>query len=181
MIIEELEKKGKGFQNPLFNIKALYYADDGLLLSQSIGDAQENIDIIREASMAYGLEINKARSNIIIINVRETPAERGGIKVTNTIKYLGIKIDNKTNDFKTHKAEMIKTAQRLANLTFSIIEKNCNKLLIGKAYWKNMALPTILYVMGEFLFTARNMEENKETIYKVWKARTKRLREQDLL
>ena len=88
MIIEELEKKEKGFQNPLFNNKSLYYADDGLLLSQSIEDAQENINIITEASMAYGLEINKIKSNIITMNMKETPAEIGGIKVTDTIKYL---------------------------------------------------------------------------------------------
>ena len=62
-----------------------------------------------------------------------------------TIKYLGIKLDDKRNMFKTHKEEMMKKANRLANLTYSIIAKSCNKVLIGKTYWKSVALPSILY------------------------------------
>ena len=30
-------------------------------------------------------------------------------------------------------------------MTYAIIEKSCNKLLIGKTYWKSVALPSILY------------------------------------
>ena len=33
----------------------------------------------------------------------------------------------------------------MANMTYSIIEKGCNMLLIGKTYWKGIALPSILY------------------------------------
>ena len=33
----------------------------------------------------------------------------------------------------------------MANLTYCIIEKSCNKLLIGKTYWKSIILPSILY------------------------------------
>ena len=36
----------------------------------------------------------------------------------------------------------------MANLTHCVIEKSCNKLLIGKTYWKSVALPTILHVYG---------------------------------
>ena len=46
--------------------------------------------------------------------------------------------------FKTHKQEMISKAQKLANMTYSVIEKSCNKVLIGKTYWKCVALPSIL-------------------------------------
>ena len=49
------------------------------------------------------MEINKAKSNIRTMNMREPPPEIAGIKVTHTKKYLGIKIDNKRNYFKTHK------------------------------------------------------------------------------
>lgn len=62
--------------------------------------------------------------------MRETPAEIGGIKVTDTIKYLGIKIDNKRNYLKTHKIEMTKKAQRFVNLIYSVIEKSCNKIYL---------------------------------------------------
>lgn len=34
--------------------------------------------------------------------------------------------------------------------------------------------------MGELLFNASDMEENKETMYKMWKIRTRKLKEQNL-
>ena len=36
LIIEELERNGTGFVNYLLNIKALYYADDALLLAHTM-------------------------------------------------------------------------------------------------------------------------------------------------
>ena len=40
---------------------------------------------------------------------------------------------------------MIQKAQRLANMTFGITQKSCNKLMIGKCYWKCVALPSFLH------------------------------------
>ena len=33
----------------------------------------------------------------------------------------------------------------MANLTYSVISRSCNKLLIGKTYWKGVVLPSILF------------------------------------
>ena len=30
-------------------------------------------------------------------------------------------------------------------MTYSVIAKSCHKILTGKTYWKNIALPAILY------------------------------------
>merc|ERR1712074_341980 len=40
---------------------------------------------------------------------------------------------------------MFNKAYHMADLTFSIIEKSCNKIIVGKTFWKNIALPSILY------------------------------------
>lgn len=73
------------------------------------------------------------------------PQEIEGIKVTDSIKYLGLTIDNKKNYFKTQKRIIIEKAQKLANTTYCVIAKSCNKLMIGKTFWKSVALPSILY------------------------------------
>lgn len=54
---------------------------------------------------------------------------------------------------------MIEKAQKLANLTYSVIGKSCNKVLIGKTYWKNVALPSILY--GTSIITLTEAEIDK--------------------
>ncbi|XP_068218538.1 golgin subfamily A member 6-like protein 6 [Palaemon carinicauda] len=77
--------------------------------------------------------------------MKEKPEEIEGIKVTDSIKYLGIEIEGKRNMFKKQKKKMMEKAEKLANLTYSIIAKSCHKILIGKTYWKNVALPGILY------------------------------------
>ncbi|XP_068205143.1 DNA repair protein RecN-like [Palaemon carinicauda] len=80
-----------------------------------------------------------------LITYKIKPEEIEGIKVTDIIRYLGIEIEGKRNMFKKQKKKMMEKAEKLANLTYSIIAKSCYKILIGKTYWKNVALPGILY------------------------------------
>ena len=46
----------------------------------------------------------------------------------------------------------------MANLTHCVIEKSCNKPLIGKTYWKSVALPTILYGTNIVNLTEENIK-----------------------
>ena len=118
MIIEELNNRGSGYQDDIININSLYFADDGLLLANSIEEAAVNLKIVIQISRHFGLEINKAKSNIMIFNMKEQPDNIEDIEVVNKIT---------------------------SNMTYSIIEKGGNRLLIGKTYWKSIALPSILY------------------------------------
>ena len=94
MIIEELNRRGTGYEDDQINVKSLFFADDGLLLSNSIDDAAKNIQIVTQISRTFGLEINKTKSNIMIFNLKEQPEYIGDIEVVSKIKYLGIEIDN---------------------------------------------------------------------------------------
>ena len=46
----------------------------------------------------------------------------------------------------------------MVNLTHCVIEKSCNKLLIGKTCWKSVALPTILYGTNIVNLTEENIK-----------------------
>ena len=107
----------------------------------SLEEARENLEIITNTSREFGLEINREKSNILIFNMKEQPDELMGIQVVQSIKYLGIEIDNKRNYFKTHREKIIQKARKMANLTHCVIEKSCNKLLVGKTYWKTLHCP----------------------------------------
>ena len=145
MIIETIEEQCHGFRNDKFRITCLFFADDGIIFEESETLMKRTMRIVTEVSSKYGLNLNKTKSSIMIFNNRNQTEEIDGIKITKEIKYLGIKIDNKRKMFTSQKKEMIKKAQRLANCTFSVIEKSVNKLLIGKTYWKNVALPSVLH------------------------------------
>ena len=58
MIMEEVYKRGKGYNNEHISLKSLLFADDALMLSHSLKDAKDNLDSITQISREYGLEIN---------------------------------------------------------------------------------------------------------------------------
>ena len=47
----------------------------------------------------------------------------------------------------------------MANITYSVIERSCNKLLIGKTFWKTIVLPSILYGTNIINLTEDNINE----------------------
>ena len=76
--------------------------------------------------------------------MKEQPDELMGIQVVQSIKYLGIEIDNKRNYFKTQRKNRqvtVQKARKMANLTHGVIEKSCSKLLIGRLTGKALHCP----------------------------------------
>ena len=123
MIMKELGQKGPGCKDVNFTLKSLFFADDALLLSHSLEETRGNLEIITDTSKKFDLEINKEKNNILILNMKEQPDELMGIQVVQSIKHMGIEIDNKRNDFKTQREKIIQKARKMANLIHCVIEE----------------------------------------------------------
>ena len=145
IITKAIETTEAGFTNHKFTLPILFFADDGLLLNHSIEEARKSFKTLVGVSSECGLDINKKKSHIIIFNMKEQPESIEDVEVKNSIKYLGIEVDNSRNMFKNQKRIMIEKAQKMANMTYSIVARSCNKILIGKTHWKSLALPSVLY------------------------------------
>ena len=143
-IIQKLQEEDIGFKGSL-KIPALFYADDGLIFSSSTEEAKKTIQKLTLIADDCGLKLNKEKSNILIFNSEHNPENIENIKVTENINYLGVAITNKKDCLKKHKINSINKANKLANISYSVIGRSCNRLLIGKAYWKGLALPAILH------------------------------------
>ena len=63
------EKEG-GFED-MFKISSLFFADDGLILENSVENAEANIQELININKEYGLEINREKSHVIIWNMKE--------------------------------------------------------------------------------------------------------------
>ena len=100
------------------------------MLSHSLNDAKDNIDIITQISRDFGLGTNSEKRSVMIFNLTEQPENLCNIKVVQKMKYIGIEIDNKRNYFKTQRGKIKQNAMKMADITYSVIEKSCNKLLI---------------------------------------------------
>ena len=75
IILTELYKRGKGYNDEHISIKSLFFADDALMSCHSLKDAKDNLDIITQVCREYGLEINPENSCVMIFNVREQPLQ----------------------------------------------------------------------------------------------------------
>ena len=61
------------------------------------------------------------------------------------MKYLGVEVVDKRDCYQSHREEKINLARRMLNMTYSVIAGSCLRMLLGKAYWKNVVLPSVLY------------------------------------
>ena len=86
MIINEINTRGTGYKDDIIQINSLYFADDGLLLANSIEDAENKLKLVIEISRKFGLEINKEKSNVLIFNMEQQPDTVENIKVVDKIK-----------------------------------------------------------------------------------------------
>lgn len=62
--------------------------------------------------------------------MKDKPENIGDISADNTLKYLGVLVNNKRNCFRIQKGEMFKKVRRMANMMYSVIGKSCSKILI---------------------------------------------------
>ena len=110
-------------------------------------EAIDSIKILIDVAQDCRLSINKAKntSNIFINNFKEQPDHIEGIPVTNKIQYVGVTVQNKNECSKLHKEECLNKARHRSNLMPAVIAKGCNIILLGKIYWENAALPSIMH------------------------------------
>ena len=68
-----------------------------------------------------------------------------GMEVVKKIKYLGIEVEDRFGLYDAHRGKIVEKGRKMSNLTYSVIEKSCHRVIIGKAYWKGVVLPSVLY------------------------------------
>ena len=158
-IMNSIELRGIEYEIEGQKITTLFFADDSLAMARTLEAAKKNLRIIEEESRKYGLELNKEKSSILVYNNKENIEEIDGIKVVEHIKYLGLKIDNERDIFKSQKIDLIDRAGKAASRTYSVIKRSCNKMLIGKTYWKGEIIPSVLHGIG--LMNLSGEETNK--------------------
>lgn len=130
-IIDKLEKEG-GFKDEFFKSSALFFADDGLLISRTQEEMGKMINVLTDVSHTTGLKTNKDKSNVLIFNSKIQIEETNGIKVASDMKYLGITVTNMRNCFKTQKEKSLQKAKKLANLTYPILAQSCKSVVLEK-------------------------------------------------
>ena len=88
------------------------------------------------------------------------------IEIAEQGKYLGMQMTNDKKWYRKHIEERVKKGVKMGNYISTIIGGCCNRLLVGKTIWKNMALPSILYGQELIIYRQADMEKLQRTEYK---------------
>ena len=147
-----------GFKHEGINIPVLFYVDDGLILTHSENELKISILEVEKKSKEYGLKLNRNKCKILMINGKKEIKDIEGIEVVSEIKYLGVTVENTKTCFKKQKDKVLEKARRMNNLMFSVINTSCNRMLIGKTFWKGLAMASFLYSHEVLYFNKREIE-----------------------
>ena len=96
VIIVSLQASGMGYRDKEVYIPALFYADDGLLISNDRKEV-EIMELLTQKVEECGLQISKIKSECMIINRKKEQEMISGMKVVEQVKYLGIIVTDKKN------------------------------------------------------------------------------------
>ena len=110
--------------------------------------AERNLMIVKEIGGYFGLKINEEKSMALVFRDKGEIKEIGGIKVVDSIKYLGVKIGSGRDIFKAHKIKIENEVEGKACRLRKVVEKSYNRLEVGKTWWKNGVVPGLLHGVG---------------------------------
>ena len=94
----------------------------------------------------------------------------GEMEVVKETKYLGIKIGGKgRNLFEKENKLFYGKAEKQVNILLAKIKRSADKVIVGKAIWKLMAIPAILFGRAVVTTSKKQIEKLQRLENKVWR------------
>ena len=63
----------------------------------------------------------------------------------------------------------MRLAEKMSNITFSIIARSCNKMIIVKTYWKSVVQPRVLSVAAVVVLMKEEVKQMQRAENRVWR------------
>merc|ERR1711913_240800 len=120
--------------------------------------------------MGNGLEINLEKTKIMRVRGPEIGDRVGELEVVKETKYLGVQVGGRgRNIFEMENKKLIDKAEEKANTLIAQIKKSSDKVILGKAIWKLMAIPAILFGRAVIPTSKQQMAKLQRLENKVWR------------
>ena len=113
------------------------------------------IDVLEAGARECGLSISKEKSKVMVFGGCDGARRVRGMEVVDEIRYLGVVVSARRDCFRKNRMERIESAERMVNMTYSVVERSCDRLLMGKTFWKSVVLPGVLHA-GELMVWSRS-------------------------
>ena len=166
IILRSIEEE-QGIQIGGQNINNLRYADDTVLLADSVEKLQSLINIVNEISQRYGMELNEKKTEAMVItknreeNIPTCEINANGtiLKQVRSFKYLGTTITWNLNDETELKCRIAQTKSAF-NKMRNIL---CNKNILFETRYRVLNA----YIYPIFTYNAETWTLNKTTTTKI--------------
>ena len=145
-------------------------ADDATIIAKDRRSAAKAVKALERAGGKCGLELSTEKTKIVQIRGPKTEENSIGKYKIEEAKYLGVLIGGRGRDiFQAENKKWIQKAEKKANEIISQIKKSFDKVIIGKAIWKMMSLPGILFGRAVIATSKTAIERLQRIENKVWR------------
>ena len=163
-MIEDLRNLAEKYKIGKFVDNSLWLADGATLIADSIPNLLKLLEVLEKTGELNGLKINLEKTKIMKIRGPDIGDKIGEFEVVKDTKYLGIKIGGRgRNIFEMENKLFIEKAEKQVNMLLAKIKKSADKVIVGKAIWKLMAIPAILFGRA-IVTTSKKQIEKLQTL-----------------
>ena len=168
-IIEELRKE-KRYRIGKFDDNSIWLADDATLVAENLETLRELLKCLSRTGGKYGLEINERKTKILKVKGPDNHDHIEEYEMVLMTKYLGITVGGKgRNIFEKENEEFLTKAEKKVNSLMAEVRKSADKVVVGKAIWKLMSIPAILFGRAVVPTCASKIEKLQRLENRVWR------------
>ena len=130
----------------------------------------DTLEILESTGRVNGLELSEKKTKILKIRGSGDSEMIGRYKVEKEARYLGIQVGGRGRSiFDAENKIWIQKAEKKANDILSQIKKSADKVIVGKAIWKLMAIPALLFGRAVVTTIRGNIDKLQRIENKVWR------------
>merc|ERR1711895_196971 len=168
-VIEKLRKEKK-YKIGVYEDNSLWLADEATLIAENLQILEQLLKCLSEAGREYGLEINKEKTKIMKIRGKDDDQRIRDYEMVEEATYLGITIGGRGRKiFQVENKKVLDKAKKQVRTVMGEVRKSADKAIIGKAVWKQMAVPAILFgraVVPTSNTLAENLQRKENMVWR---------------
>merc|ERR1711888_572160 len=155
----------------VYNDNSLWFADDATLIAKSLQILHQLLKCLEKTGREYGLEINKEKTKILKIRGEEDNHRIDEYEMVKEATYLGITVTGGKGRkiFQAENKKILDKAKKHVNTVMGEVRKSADKAIIGKAIWKQVSVPSILYgraVVPTSKTLAENLQRKENMVWR---------------
>merc|ERR1711891_79882 len=154
-------RREKKYKVGVYNDNSLWLADDATLIAENLQTLDQLLKCLEKSGKEYGLAINKEKTKILKIRGGEDNHKINDYEMVKEATYLGITVTGGKGReiFQAENKIILDKAKKQVNTIMGDVRKSADKAIIGKAIWKQVSVPSILYGRA-VVPTSKTLTEN---------------------